>query len=209
MTNINVSPVFPIKYMKNYCSPPQYAKKKIPEWFKNINTTFKNIKNCPPVTNFLTEGFYIPSPGNFKFLRYVVGKEEHIDISGDLVIDIKEDTASFSTPTMSTQTYDQIPLVKNGIKKSIFKFHYFWKIDSNDKSILYIPAQMQMQCFSIFPAIIDSWSMPPSFPAYCNFDDKHTHEWEIKKDEPIAYGIPIERNDIKINIQDFKGLDND
>jgi hypothetical protein len=189
--------------------PPLPAKKMIPEWFKNLDLTtiegHGTAKQCPPMIDFFTSGYYIRSVGNFHFKREVVNDEEDITISGDFFADQSESSEyggqTYSMPLLGLQVHDQIPVVINGIKKSFWKFYEFWVVHTPPGySCLFLPPTFFYQPFEIVPAIVDTdddFCVPQSFPTMCSARGNETIEWDVKKGDPIVLVIPFKRDDWK------------
>jgi hypothetical protein len=209
---ITFEPFF--EFSKDHAPIP--AKKMLPEWIKNLppivtnelGNTFRTAKKCPPMIDFLTSGYYMLSPGNFKFRREVNNNEEDIFINGDMYVRVEEENKVITIPTMSHHTHDQAPIVINGIKKSIWKFNQFWAVHTPPGySCIYLPPLFFCQHFQMFPAIVDTddgFGVPQSFPVMSVYNDNSIHEWGIKKGEPLALVIPFKRDDWEHEIADIE-----
>jgi hypothetical protein len=207
---INFHPVF--EFAKDHT--PILAKKLMPEWIKNLppivpgidDRDIKTIKKCPPTIDFLTSGYYMLSPGNYHFKREINNGEEDIFINGDEYINAIENGKNISMPTLGFHIHDQAPIIINGIKKSIWKIYQFWAIETPPGySCMFLSPTYFYQPFQIFPAIVDTddgFKVPQSLPMMCSFDDNETHEWSIKKGDPLALVIPFKRDEWHTTIND-------
>lgn len=197
MLEIEFEPVF--SFAVEY--PPIPAKKLLPDWIRNLPPSLADgsltAKKCPPMIDYLTSGYYIRSVGDYHFKRSVINGEENIEINGDLYINFQEEDRQITLPTLGFHTFEQAPILRNDIKKQIWKFYEFWVVKTPPGySTMFTSPLHFFQPFSIFPAVVDTddgFGVPQSFPAMSTFIDAGTHEWEVKKGDPIAFVFPFKR----------------
>jgi hypothetical protein len=210
MLEIEFAPIF--AFAKEF--PPIAAKKMLPDWIKNLPPILEDgtltAKKCPPMIDFLTGGYYIRSIGNYQFKRSVVRGEETIEVTGDLCINFSEEDKEITIPTLGFHTFDQAPIIKNDIRKQIWKFYEFWTIRTPPGfSTMFISPLQFYQPFSIFPSVVDTddnFEVPQSFPAMSTYNDVGTHEWEVKKGEPIVMAFPFKRDSWSSKIIDTRPI---
>lgn len=198
MNIIKFEPVF--EFAKDV--PPLPAKKQFASWIKNLPPNFngaQTAKKCPPMIDFMTSGYYIRSVGNYHFKRSVIDDEENIEIVGDHYMTFQESGRDVAIPTLGFHSFDQAPIVYNGIKKQIWKFYEFWTIHTPPGySTMFIPPlSFYEQPFEMFPATVDTddnFGVPQSFACISKHQDTGTYEWDVKKGDPIAMVIPFKRD---------------
>ena len=188
--------------------PPIPAKKLIPQWIKDLmpvsSSGNNTAKKCPPLIDMLTTGYYIRAVSNLKFVRTVENNEECLNVTGEWIVGDKKvtdifDESSFGVSVMGMHSFDQAPIVINGIRKQIFKFYGMWVTTvPKGYSILYLPVSHFHQNFEILPAIVDAdddWEVPTAFPALASYNGTEETSWEVKAGDPIALAIPFKREE--------------
>ena len=209
---IEFTPMHPIATVY----PPMPIKKFVPEWYKQMEmhtpingmhdkenlSKRKTIKKCVPVLDYMTSGYAIRSLGDISISRRVEFGQEKLSIYSHLDSEEK-------IPTISDHSFDQFPLILNGIKKNVMKFNNFYRIKTPPgySCLFYQPYYMLETRFTILPAIVDTddFNLPVSFPFYVNANPTEELSFDIEAGTPLVCVMPFKRDDweMKFNEQEY------
>jgi hypothetical protein len=175
--------------------PPKPAKKLVPQWYKDtpLNESevlgagpedkADTIKNCPPVTDYLTSGYIIPN---------AYQAEIHPKIQNGVV----EHYSKTPIPNyIGKHSYMQCPVHTAGLKQHFFKIANPWIVKTPPGySCLFIQPVFHIEeRFTLMSAIVDTdkHDMAVQFPGWAHSKESFT----IMPGEPLMHVIPFKRDE--------------
>lgn len=189
--------------------PPIPAKKMIPDWYKNVNEnclsddlimdakflsenrieTYKTIKSCVPVLDYLTSG-------------YIIRSHSQILLTPKM---INEDTKNFwwksSDTRLDSHIHNQCPVSIDGIKNVYMKYMNSWKVKvpRGYSCLFYQPKFFLEDRYVLFPSIVDcdTFDSYVHFPGYVKTDKS----FYINPGDPIMIVFPFKREDWKSDVR--------
>lgn len=186
--------------------PPIPAKKVVPDWFKELESTITNmpqlavgtngsIKKCMPVLDYITTGYILRT-----YMDIVVKRDWNSNHGEEFNIDFK----ITDHPPISFHSNTQFPIIRNGHVKKVGKFNGMWGIKTPPgySCLFYQPEYLQETRFKIFPGIVDTdqYTDPVGFPFIFN-DSLEKEEFIIEAGTPIACVFPFKRDNWEHEIQ--------
>lgn len=174
------------------------AKKLIPDWYRTLKQdtqlhpggpTIPTIKQCPPVTDFITSGYIIPNPYELTMNpKSEPGNFESFDWNSDVNYDL------------SVHHHKMCPVTIKGTKRHWVKIKHPWIVKTPPGySCLFVqPFFFFNPDLHLFPAIVDTdkHDLPVEFPGY----SLHNRTITINKGDPLMQIIPFKRDEWTHNI---------
>lgn len=174
--------------------PPVPAKKMIPDWYKDLelfNDEHPTIKNCIPVRDILTSGYYLLN-----------------SFETELKSEYNQDLDKFECPFktnmkgyVSHHHFKQFPIQTSGMQQDYFKINHGWtiKTPSEYSCLIMHPFFHNSSEWQILTAIVDTDKYPQSIslPGF----KKNTEHIIIEPGVPIAHVIPFKRESWVQNIE--------
>jgi hypothetical protein len=180
--------------------PPVLAKKEVPDWYKEIESSLANVqqlavgttgsvKKCMPVLDYITTGYMLRTHMD------IVVKRSWSDNHGE---EFNVDFKMTDSPPIAFHSNKQLSVFRNGHAKKIGKFNGMWGIETPPgySCLFYQPEYLQETRFKIFPGIVDTdqYTDPVSFP-FMFSDSLDTEEFIIEAGTPIACVFPFKREE--------------
>ena len=184
---------------KNFAIEP--SKKIVPEWYKNTDkfilpetidniagqngNSFRTIKACMPVLDYLTSGYIIKTISHTRFIND--NTEEYSSVK----------YATSELHSIETHPHKQCPIKIEGERKTYIKFNSPWiiKTPPGYSCYFYQPFFHMETRFTLMPAIVDTdkYDKTINFPGWIN----GKKEVEVEPGVPLIAVLPFKREEWK------------